>query len=480
MSIVQLKIIGPKSVYRPRTPKSGLLYQTINANFDDFLMEAKSNEKIIPDYVLNEFDSYLKCGILEHGFIKLECETCNTTQLVAFSCKKRGFCPSCIGKRMNEGSLFLVDHVFPKVSVRQWVLSFPMPVRFWMARNPQLMSSLLNIYMRAIHRFYKQSVREALGSDVGRSKMQTGSITVIQRFGSALNLNVHFHSLFLDGAYVTLPNGEIEFFELPPMTTQQVQSVLEKIQTRMIRHLQKHGLVARSEADGGGDQSVDETPLISEVQGASVLYKISQGKNAGQKIRKIGSLGTKGEEAFAVAHLSAILGGFSLHATVFIEKDHRDRLQKLCKYLLRPPVAENRLKKLNNGEILFEMKASWGDGTRAILFSPKELIEKLVAIIPQPRIHQIRFHGILAPSATDRERVVPSKLKTPIQKEMFQPSPKRTTPRLSWAELLKRTFQMDMNECAICGGTVKFVKAVIKRDEIIETLQNVGPLLVPV
>jgi hypothetical protein len=191
----------------------------------------------------------------------------------------------------------------------------------------------------------------------------------------------------------------------------------------MVRHLQKRGLVQKYDSESEGEQSENELDLISQVQGASVLYKIAQGENAGQKIRKIGSLGGRKDEAFSAGHLSAILGGFSLHATVCIEKENRDRLQKLCKYLLRPPIAEDRLKKLNNGEILFEMKTTWGDGTRAILFKPLELIEKLMAIIPQPRIHQVRFHGILAPSATDREKVVPSKADIQIQREMFEKTP---------------------------------------------------------
>lgn len=468
---------GP--TYRPREPKNGLLYETIAGHLEDFIYESRVNEKTIPDYVFSEFDSYLKCGVLEHGFIKLECENCKTSQLVAFSCKKRGFCPSCIGKRMNEGSLFLVDHVFPNVGVRQWVLSLPMPVRLWMARRSDLMSSLLNIYMRAIHRFYKQSIIRSLGLDPKQLKIQTGSVTVIQRFGSALNLNVHFHALFLDGAYVTGVDGELRFIEVGQINTHEIQEVLKKIQIRMVRHLQKRGLVQKYESESGGEQSEIELDLITQVQGASVLYKIAQGENAGQKIRKIGSLGGRNDEAFSAGHLSAILGGFSLHATVCIEKENRDRLQKLCKYLLRPPIAEDRLKKLNNGEILFEMKTTWGDGTRAILFKPLELIEKLMAIIPQPRIHQVRFHGILAPSATDREKVVPSKADIQIQREMFEKTPAKKKPRLNWAELLRRTFQIDMNECAICGGVVKFIQAVMKRDEILAILAETGPPEVP-
>lgn len=128
-----------RTQYSPRDPRSGLLYQTVQQNFSKFVQAqaAKDGEKQIPEYIEKEFEAYLKCGILEHGFIQLECKKCQVVHRVALSCKRRGFCPSCIGKRMNEGSAFLVEYVFPHVPVRQWVLSFPMPVRFWMAKNPR-------------------------------------------------------------------------------------------------------------------------------------------------------------------------------------------------------------------------------------------------------------------------------------------------------------------------------------------------------
>ena len=97
--------------YRPRSPKETLFYQVIGGHFPQFLkkLEDQSGEASVslPDYVQAEFDAYLKCGILEYGFVKMSCEDCQATLLVPLSCKKRGFCPSCIGKRMNEGAAFL-------------------------------------------------------------------------------------------------------------------------------------------------------------------------------------------------------------------------------------------------------------------------------------------------------------------------------------------------------------------------------------
>ena len=103
-------------------------------------------------------------------------------------------------------------------------------------------------------------------------------------------------------------------------------------------------------------------------------------------------------------------------------------------------------------------------------FTPHEFIEKLIAIIPPPRIHGVRFHGVLAPSASDRKKVVPAKIAEPIHGELFECKKKNRTKRTSWAELLKCTFQIDLTVCMLCGGQVKFKSAVLKKSEILETL----------
>ena len=69
-----------------------------------------------------EFEDYLQCGRLEHGFLRVRCESCHTEHLVVFICKRRGFCPSCGARRMAESAALLVDEVFPEQPVRQWVL----------------------------------------------------------------------------------------------------------------------------------------------------------------------------------------------------------------------------------------------------------------------------------------------------------------------------------------------------------------------
>ncbi len=137
----------------------------------------------VPDFVKDEFDAFLECGILAHGFLRLRCVDCAHEKLVAFSCKRRRFCPSCGGRRMAQTTAHLVDHVIPNVSVRQWVLSLPIPLRYLFAAHPHLLSPVLQ---------------------------------VIQRFGSAANLNIHLHCLVLDGVY-RIQNG-VYFIHSGPVT----------------------------------------------------------------------------------------------------------------------------------------------------------------------------------------------------------------------------------------------------------------------
>ena len=106
---------------------------------------------------------------------------------MAFSCKRRGFCPSCGARRMAETAAHLVDYVIPRVPVRQWVLAFPIPLRLLFAAHPHLLSSVLQIVHRVLSTFLIQQ------TGLQRTEAKTGAVTLIQRFGSAANLYLHVH-----------------------------------------------------------------------------------------------------------------------------------------------------------------------------------------------------------------------------------------------------------------------------------------------
>jgi len=106
----------------------------------------------LQQFVKDEFDAFLECGILAHGFLRLRCADCGHDKLVAFSCKRRGFCPSCGARRMAQTAAHLVDHVIPHVPVRQWVLSLPIPLRLLLAAQPKLVTPVLQVVHRVITR----------------------------------------------------------------------------------------------------------------------------------------------------------------------------------------------------------------------------------------------------------------------------------------------------------------------------------------
>ena len=106
--------------------------------------------KPLPRYVQQEFDAFLKCGRLDDGFLRVGCEECRHGKLVAFSCKKRGFCPSCGARRMAESAALLADEVLPHEPIRQWVLSLPVQLRFLLATFPDLMGKVLGIVYRTL------------------------------------------------------------------------------------------------------------------------------------------------------------------------------------------------------------------------------------------------------------------------------------------------------------------------------------------
>ena len=170
--------------YQRHKPEETDLYKIIEQNLPSFQSHLSNADISLPAFVHDEFRKYLRCGMLKHGFLRVKCGGCRFEHLVAFSCKLRGFCPSCGARRMVETSAHLIDHVIPTVPVRQWFLSFPWPLRLLFARQPDTLSRCLAVIIRAIETdlIHRAGLTRASGA-------RSGVVTLVQRFGSALNLN---------------------------------------------------------------------------------------------------------------------------------------------------------------------------------------------------------------------------------------------------------------------------------------------------
>ena len=179
-----------------RRPEESTLYKTVAAGLPGFLEQREAQGRAVPSFVKRALQGYLQCGLLQPGFCRLVCDSCRQEQVVAFSCKDRGFCPSCLSRRMSDTAAHLVDRVLPAVKVRQWVLSLPMSVRLLCAFKPKALTAVVRELTRAVFAYQRRRARK-----LGLRNPRCGGVTVIQRFGSAVELNTHLHSLFLDGVY---------------------------------------------------------------------------------------------------------------------------------------------------------------------------------------------------------------------------------------------------------------------------------------
>lgn len=224
--------------YQRHRPEQTLLYQLVERHYLEFLEQLSHQGKSLPKHVEKEFEEFLKCGRLEHGFLRVLCGDCKHEKLVAFSCKKRGFCPSCGARRMAESAKLLVDDVLHGYPVRQWVLSLPIPLRLLLARYPKELSKVMQI----IHRSISTDIIHRAG--YLKKQAKTGAVTYIQRFGSALNLNIHLHMLFLEGV-ITKERGEPKFKRVKGPSHADIETLVNTISRRIAQYLEKIGLIQR-------------------------------------------------------------------------------------------------------------------------------------------------------------------------------------------------------------------------------------------
>ncbi len=472
-----LESVARARAYRPRDPERGVLHAVVRAHLETFLREAahRAGGAGLPQFVEQEFRQFLTCGVLAHGFARLRCDACAFERLVPFSCKGRGFCPSCGGRRMTERAARLVDGVLPHVPVRQWVLSLPHRLRYLLAWNHRLCRAVLGVFIRALLDFYRRRARRGSVGDG-----QTGTLTVIQRFGGGLNLT-STSTRSLSGVFSEDATRGLRFHPAPPPSDDEVARLLATIRRRILRLLRRRGL-ASDEDVPPPDPLAEESLALAGIGAASVLGRIALGRRAGARVWRLG----QDPEAAGVASTGprqAHLDGFDLHANVWVPATNRARLEELCRYLLRPPLAQERLRLTGEGRIRLRLKTPWADGTRHLLFEPLEFLEKLAALIPRSRVNLFLYHGVLAAHARWRPRVVlaqpadpamPGLAGTPDVSGVSPPAPQARPRHWAWAQLMERAFGVDVLACPRCAGRLRLVATVEDPQVIWAILESVA------
>ncbi|MBK9522268.1 MAG: transposase [Rhodocyclaceae bacterium] len=345
--------------YQRRRPEQTLWYRIVQTHFATWLDLASGEFGAAPPgYVERTFRRYLECGILAHGFARAYCDTCQHDLLIAYSCKGRGVCPSCNTRRMVETAAHFVDHVFPPVPVRQWVLAVPKRLRYFLQTDAALQGAVLRIFLSEVER----ALRQHSGGRAATARI--GAVAFIHRFGSSLNAHVHFHCCVMDGVFEPSANADDLDTEDAPIATFHaayqldalaIQAVQTRTRKRILRTFVRRGLIDQADAK-----------------------EMAQWEHG---------------------------GGFSVDASVCIEGNDRAGLERLLRYCARPPFALEHLHQHDAEHVVYHNPKPHQGGSRELVLTPLELIDKIGAVIPPPRTHGHRYYGVLAPNAPMRAAV---------------------------------------------------------------------------
>lgn len=452
-------------VYERRRPEATTLYQVVQDNLATLYgaVEDGAVSIALPKFVRKELEGYLDCGLLCRGFARLRCEGCAETRLVAFSCKGRGFCPSCLGRKMSATAAHLIDDVLPAgAALRQWVLTVPFAWRRRLGYDAHLLSALTRRFVKTVLDFYRGQ------GGAGAPRRQSGAVVAVQRTSSDLKLNPHVHAVFLDGGYRVETGGELVFDTLSHLSTRDVASVLERTRERMMRYLRRRGLLREEgeliedEGDGAG---------LAELT-ASAASGISP--PAGPEWRR-GALPLAHRALAFEGRLCASLDGFTLHAATRAGGLDEPGREALLKYILRPAVAQERISQGPGGLIRIALKKPFSDGTVAVDLDPLSLLSRLAASVPAPRFHTVRYAGVLGSASKLRARLVPKPAapRAAVLPEEREQLPRRRAYR-PWAELLMRTFGLDVLACPRCEGRMRLLAMVTEPRAIARFLRALG------
>ena len=293
---------------------------------------------------------------------------------------------------------------------------------------------------------------------------------------------MHYHLLFLEGVYLDRTDQERtpRFVTGEPPSDADVADVMQKISHRVIRTLRHLGYL-----EAGGDAAVatgydplgEDAPELARTLAASVQQRIAFGEHAGEKVRRIGSgFGDAGERPALTGPRCASIHGFSMHANTAIPAHRRDQLEQLIRYTARGAVSLERLAQDTHGDLVYTFTHPWSDGTTGIRLSPLELVEKLAALVPLPRVHLVRYGGCLAPHSHLRGAIRPN----PRQQGLDGEEAHTGTPYCPWARLLGRVFGLEMATCPFCRrGTLRIMAVITQESVITRILRHLQLASVP-
>jgi hypothetical protein len=343
---------------------------------------------------------------------------------------------------MAETAAHLTDHVFPRLPVRQWVLSIPKRLRYYLQRDTALQGAVLRIFLRGVERCLRE---HSPGCD---AKARIGAIAFIHRFGSSLNAHTHFHCVVVDGVFQPIAKiGDtadtddtsdaitgVNFHAATNLDTAAIAQVQTQIRQRILRAFVRRGLIDKG----------DRAEMMCWEHG----------------------------------------GGFSLEASVRIRDTDRAGLERLLRYCARPPFALEHLHTLDAEHLLYHNPKPRSDSPRELVLTPLELIDKIAALIPLPRAHRHRYYGVLAPNSPMRAAVtamapMPVVVQPLAVATTADAPPHRAASHYLWAMLLARIYETLPLVCPLCQSPMRIIAFITDGSTVRKILEHLGESSTP-
>jgi len=362
-----------------------------------------------------------------------------------------------MGRRMGETAALWVDHRLPAVPYRQYVLSFEGPMAVRLGYDAALLGKVCHAFTQRVMQWLRRRIKK-VHSCPTVTRLHAGVITVVQRFRSDLGLYVHLHCLVADGVFEEAVGEEADaegdrqapvFLAVPEPTDEDLVAVLRAVAND--RRLAEHVDLGEQDVDPGIAACV-------QLGLATVSPQTASPRRA--------------------AKLNVHAFGMNLHAATTVDGRDRKRLERVSRYLLRPPFAADAIQRLPDGRVRLDI-ARRG---RSVVMSAEQFIAKLIALVPPPGVPMVRYAGVFSNAHHLRALVAPAPTRRPGQAEPAQTrlltftgrpvdtknSGPATPSKIAWAQLLARVFQVDVLTCPRpgCGGKLKATAAVLHSREI--------------
>jgi len=405
----------PAASYHPRRPQDTDYYHCVEDYFETFVQSYDEHFSkqygFWRPYIEKVIYRYLDCGDLRHGFARVRCKDCGHEYLLAFSCKRRHFCPSCHQKRVVEFGEWLCLDVLKKVPHRHFIFSIPKILRRYFLYDRKLLAGLSRCAWEALKVFIQQAVPE--------KEPIPGAVIAVQTFGDFLGFNPHCHILLTDGCFY----GNKGMFRVaPPLELKKLEAIFRHKVFRM--HLNKRKITKE------------------------MVAMLSTWQHSGFNVFCGNRILPKDDKAMENLARYIIRASFSQERMHYLEQE---------------------------GKVIYTAKARHGhrsgDGRASKTFSALEWLAAMCSHIPNRGEQMVRYYGYYSNVSRGKRKETGTDDALPC---ILEPVGHLKTLRKNWARLIQKIYEVDPLVCPKCQGIMRIISFIEDRQVIRNILTHLG------